>query len=173
VDERTRLFLWVLLASTFFAFLGGLFGAVTGVVTWRDGRAAGTVLGLRVARAFARLAERDLGATTRGALVGGTDGAAFGAVVGALLGFIATRGGQGEWESLRPILIGSLALVSGALLFGIAAIGLTSAGIRVLLGLFAGSMCGALAGFSLGGTDGLLFGTLAGAVAGTLCCLRR
>src|SRR2546428_356494 len=39
VDEGTRLFLWVLLSCLFFAALGGVFGAVTGVLTWRDGRA--------------------------------------------------------------------------------------------------------------------------------------
>ena len=50
MDERTRLFLCVLLSVGFFAVLGGLFGAVAGAFAWRDGRAAGTGLGLAVAR---------------------------------------------------------------------------------------------------------------------------
>ncbi len=52
MDERTRLFVCVLASVGFFAALAGLFGALTGALTWRDGRAAGTMLGLSVARAF-------------------------------------------------------------------------------------------------------------------------
>jgi hypothetical protein len=67
----------------------------------------------------------------------------------------------------------SLALTGAALLFGGAAIGLTFAGVRALVGLFFGAMLGAAVGFSVAGVDGLLFGILGGAVAGTLCCPRR
>jgi hypothetical protein len=171
LDERTRLFLCVLASVGFFAVLAGLFGALTGVITWRGGRAAGTLLGLSVARSFARLSERGLSKAAWGALVGGTDGAVFGAAVGTLVGLIAGWYGRAEWDTLRPVLLASLLLVTAAVLFGLAAIGLTIAGTRAILGLFVGSMAGASEGLLLGGADGLLIGVLAGGIAGTVLFL--
>jgi hypothetical protein len=171
MDERTRLFLCVLANVGFFAVLAGLFGALTGVITWRSGRATGTLLGLSVARAFARLAERDLSKTAWGALVGGSDGIVFGAGIGTLVGLIAGWYGRAEWNTLRPILLASMLLVGAAILFGLAALGLTVAGTRAVLGLFIGSMAGAIEGILIGGADGLVLGVLTGAIAGTLLFL--
>ncbi len=168
MDARTRLFFCVLASIGFFAVLAGLFGALTGVVTWRGGRAAGTLLGFSVARAFARLSADGLSKTAWGALVGGTDGAAFGAGIGTLIGLIAGWYGRAEWETLRPVLLASMLLVVAAVLFGLAAVGLTIAGTRALLGLFIGGMAGALEGLFLAGADGLVIGVLTGSVAGTV-----
>ena len=60
MDERTRLFLWVLASVGSFAVLFAMFGAFVGFVSAREGRAGGTGIGLGVARAFARLTERGL-----------------------------------------------------------------------------------------------------------------
>jgi hypothetical protein len=171
LDERTRLFLCVLASAGFFAVLAGMFGALTGVITWRGGRAAGTLLGLSVARAFARLSVDGLSKTAWGALVGGTDGVVFGAGIGTLIGLIAGWYGRAEWETLRPVLAASMSLVAAAILFGLAAVGLTIAGTRAILGLFVGGMAGALEGIFLGGADGLIIGVLAGGVAGTVLFL--
>jgi hypothetical protein len=171
LDERTRLFLCVLASVGYFAVLAGLFGALTGVITWRGGRAAGTLLGFSVARAFARLSVGGLSKTAWGALVGGTDGVVFGACIGTLVGLIAGWYGRAEWETLRPVVVASMSLVVAAILFGLAAIGLTMAGTRAILGLFVGGMAGALEGAFLGGTDGLIIGVLVGGVAGTVLFL--
>jgi hypothetical protein len=171
LDERTRLFLCVLASVGFFAVLAGLFGALTGIITWRSGRAAGTLLGLSVARAFARLSEHGLSKGAWGALVGGTDGVVFGAGVGTLVGLIAGWSGRAEWDTLRPILVASLLLVAAAILFGLAAFGLTIAGTRAILGLFIGGMAGAMEGFLLGRVDGLVIGLFAGGVVGSVLFL--
>jgi hypothetical protein len=171
VDDRTRLFLCVLASAGFLAVLAGLFGALTGVITWKDERAAGTGLGFSVARAFARLSENGLSPSTYGALVGGADGVLFGALAGTLIGLVAGWYGRGEWETLRPILLGATLLAGGAVLFGLMAFGLAIAGTRCLLGLFVGALAGAFDGFQAGGIAGLLPGLLAGGIAGTLLFL--
>ena len=168
MDERTRLFLYVLAGVGFFAVLGGLFGAVAGALTWRDGRPAGTALGLTVARAFARFSENGLSANKWGDLVGGTDGVVFGAVIGTLVGLIAGWHGSSEWQAMRPLLLGALLLAAGAVLFGLLAVGVALGGGRAVVGLFIGGMGGAASGFALGGIDGLLAGAVAGAFAGTV-----
>jgi hypothetical protein len=171
MDERTRLFLCVLASAGFFSVLGGLFGALAGVVTWRDGRAAGTSLGMSVARAFARVSEQSMSPGTLAAIVGGTDGAIFGAFLGCVFGLVAGWHGQAEWQTLRPILLGSMLLVGAAILFGLMAVGLTAAGTRCLLGLFIGGVAGAFDGFQIGQTDGLILGMFAGGVSGTILFL--
>jgi hypothetical protein len=167
MDERTRLFLCVLASAGFFAALCGLFGAVTGAVAWRAGRPAGTGLGLAVARAFARLAEEPMTPGRCGALVGATDGLVFGALAGTGFGLVAGWRGQAEWQTLGPVALAAILLVAGALLFGGTALALAFGGRRSVLGLFVGSMVGALAGFALAGADGLLAGAVLGVVGGT------
>jgi hypothetical protein len=168
MHEQTRLFLCVLGSVGFFAALCGAFGAVSGSLAWRDGRPAGTAVGLGVARAFARLSREGLAPAARGAIVGGADGVVFGAVLGTLVGLGCGWKGRGEWQALRPILSAALLLAVAAVLFGLAAVGLTLAGVRALLGLFLGGAAGAVGGFALGGLDGLLGGVVGGAAAGTL-----
>jgi hypothetical protein len=168
VDPRTRLFLCVLGSAGFFAVIGGLFGAITGAITWRDGRAAGTVVGFSVARAFARLSENGLTRSMWGVLVGGTDGVIFGQAIGVVLGLIAGWAHPAEWETLRPFLLGSMLLAGAALIFGLMAGGLAVAGSRSLAGLFVGGISGALLGIGLAGVDGLVIGMFAGSVTGTI-----
>src|SRR4051794_17999579 len=92
MDERVRLFAWIAGSGGFFGLLGAGFGAVTGLVYWRSGRAAGTAVGLRVARAFERVEGQELSRSSRGAIVGAVDGFLFMAVLGVLLGTIAGHG---------------------------------------------------------------------------------
>lgn len=164
MDERTVLFLGVLGSVGFFAVVAGLFGALSGALSWRDGRASGTVLGLSVARAFSRAAENKLSTTTLGALVGGTDGCVFGALVGTLVGWCT----RAEWQTLRPIFLTSVLLVVAAILFGLAAVGLRITGTKAIVGLFVGGLAGALEGFHIRALDGLIVGTLLGGVCGAL-----
>jgi hypothetical protein len=171
VDERTRLFLCVLASAGFFSVLAGLFGALVGVVTWRDGRAAGTGLGMSVARAFARVSDQSMPPARLAAIVGGADGAIFGAFLGTLFGLVAGWHGQTEWQTLRPILLASVLLVAAAVLFGLMAFGLTLAGTRCLLGLFIGGVAGAIDGFQIWQVDGLILGMCAGSVFGTILFL--
>ena len=105
LDARTRLFLWVLASETCFGVLFAVFGAITGAMRWREGRPAGTRLGLSVAGAFDRIRGKDHTPTIQGALTGGADGAVFGLVVGTVVGFVVGWRSQTEWELLRPILI--------------------------------------------------------------------
>src|SRR3954471_17290116 len=100
LDARTRLFLWVLATQGCFAVLFALFGANTGALRWREGRPAGTRLGLSVARAFDRIRGMDHTPTVRGALTGGTDGAAFGLVVGTVVGLVVGWRVPAEWQLL-------------------------------------------------------------------------
>jgi hypothetical protein len=165
LTEQTRFFLYLLLSGGFFALLGGVFGAVVGYITWRGGRAAGTVLGLAVARAFARLGDEPMPPTTQGTLAGGVDGGLFGLMVGTVLG-LATGWRGGEWRVLGPIMLAGLGLV--ALALGTLALILAGGGTRAVLGLFVGGAIGAACGYGFGGLDGLFVGTLAGAAAGAV-----
>jgi hypothetical protein len=167
LDERTRFFLWLLLAGGFFALLGGVFGAVTGYATWRDGRAAGTGIGLSVARAFSRLADEPLSRTTQAIVVGGVDGAFFGLLVGLLIG-TATGWRGGDWRLLRPVMVAGVLLVGGAVVLGVMAHVIGGGGRRAVLGLFVGGMLGAGGGFWFARADGLFAGVLLGAAAGVI-----
>jgi hypothetical protein len=167
MDERTRLFLWVLLGGGFFGLLGAAFGGLTGALTWKSGRAAGTALGLAVARAFARAAEKELSPPRKGALVGATDGLAFLGVVGAGLGFFAGARHPAEWESLSPAMTAGALLAVGAAGFGLFAYAVIAGGGRAVAGLFVGGFLGAFLGHGLAGLGGLVAGSLGGAVAGT------
>jgi hypothetical protein len=168
VDERTRLFLWLLFCGGFFALLGGAFGAVTGYATWREGRAAGGFVGLTVARAFARLRDEPLSGSARAALVGAVDGAVFGLLVGVVVGLATGWPAGGEWRRLRPVLLGGVLLAAGALALGSMAVVIGGGGMRSVLGLFAGGVLGAVVGLWLGALDGLFAGLLLGAGAGAL-----
>ena len=173
MDAPTRLFLWVLASDACFAILFGAFGAITGAIRWREGRPAGTRLGLGVARAFDRIRGVEHTPTVQGALAGGADGAFFGLVVGTVVGVFVGWRVPGEWELLRPILLTVGSLAGCALAFGLFAGMMTVLGTRGMFGLFVGSVGGALLGFWLGGVDGLMIGMVGGAVVGPLFSLRR
>lgn len=167
MDERTRFFLYLLLSGGFFALLGGVFGALVGYFTWRGGRAAGTALGLAVARAFSRIGDEPLAPNTQGTLAGGVDGALFGVLVGLVIGVVTGWRG-GEWAGLGPVMLVGVLLVGTALGLGGVALTLTAGGTRAVAGLFAGGMLGAALGFWLGRFDGLFVGVLLGAAAGAV-----
>ena len=158
----------MLASEACFAVLFAAFGAITGAIRWREGRPAGTRLGLSVARAFDRIRGVDHTPTIQGALTGGADGVVFGLVVGTVVGLIVGWRVPAEWELLRPILVTACALTGAALAFGLFAGLMTVLGTRATLGLFVGSVGGALLGFWLGGLDGLMIGAVGGAVVGPL-----
>ncbi len=168
MDAPTRLFLWVLASDACFGILFGAFGALTGAIRWREGRPAGTRLGLAVARAFDRIRGEKHDPTIQGALVGGADGVFFGLVVGTVVGVLVGWRVPAEWELFRPILLTVGCLAGAALAFGLFAGMMTALGTRAMLGLFVGSVGGAMLGFWLGGVDGLMLGMLGGAVVGPL-----
>jgi hypothetical protein len=174
MDQPTQLFLWMLASGGGLAGLGGLCGGLTGAQSWREGRPAGTWLGLKVAQAFARVAERPLSPGWTGALVGTTDGVVFGGVLGLALGFFLVRYGMGEWGFLGQILL-ACAVLAGAGLFMSQLAGLViRLGKRGILGLFLGALAGALVGYALRRADGLYVGLLLGALLGIgLVWLRR
>src|SRR5438552_974629 len=171
MDERTRLFLWVLAGGGSFSFLGASFGALTGAMTWKNGRAGGTALGFAVARAFARAAGAELPPVRKGALVGGTDGLVFLGLIGTVIGFIAGARHPSEWATLRPLLFGATLLVAGAAFFGVLAYAIVAGGVRAIAALFVGAILGALIGHAFGALSGLLIGAISGAVVGTAVAL--
>ena len=156
-----------------FALLFAAFGAITGALRWREGRPAGTRLGLSVARAFDRIRGVDHTATVHGALTGGADGAAFGLVVGTVVGLVVGWRMPAEWELLRPILLAVGALTGSAVALGLFAGMVAAIGTRAVLGLFLGGVGGALLGFRLGGLDGLMLGAIGGAALGAAISPRR
>jgi hypothetical protein len=175
MDEQERVFVWVLCSGAFFALLGGAFGAVAGALSWENGQAAGTRLGLAVARAFAQAAEQDFSPRKKGAIIGGADGFVFLGLAGTAIGAAAALSGRAEAKVLGPVALAAVLLIGGALAFGLLAYGLLHAGTWAVVSLFVGGMLGALLGVSLGDLDGLLIGTVAGVFLGTaamLLCLR-
>ena len=163
----------MLVSVACFTTLFGAFGALTGAIRWREGRPAGTRLGLGVAHAFDRIRGVEHTPTIQGALAGGADGAFFGLVVGTVVGGIVGWRVPAEWELLRPILLTVATLAGCALAFGLFAGMMTVLGTRAMLGLFVGSVGGALLGFWLGGVDGLMIGMIGGAAVGPLFSPRK
>jgi hypothetical protein len=167
MDDRARLFFLVLAGGLGFGVLGAAFGAVTGAVSWKNGRAAGTALGLGVARAFARLSEDEFSPAWKGALVGGTDGLAFLGVVGTAIGYLAGREGVG-WRVLPTAFLAAVLLAAGAIALGLLAYVLLAGGSRAVAGLFVGGALGAVGGLAVARLDGLVVGAVAGAAVGAL-----
>jgi hypothetical protein len=172
MDERHRIAFGLVGGAGFFGLLGACFGAVVGGLTWREGRAAGTGLGLAVARAYDRAARTELPRGLKGMIVGAVDGFTFLGVVGLLLSAVAAVYGRLSWEWLYPIGKLLLGLMFGALFFGALAYGMVRGGFRAVAAVFVGGVLGALAGAGLRGADGMLPGTIAGIVLGTAAALR-
>lgn len=170
MDERLRVFAMVLGSGGFCAVLGGLFGAVTGATYWGSGRAAGTVFGLRVARALA--GGQELPRKTYGAIVGAIDGFLFLGLLGSLAGAFLAHARHGEGEYLAPAAAGLAFLVALAVLFGALAYAVVRAGVYAIVGLFAGGLTGGLLGAWAAAWVGTYsagrFGWLVGAVLGVL-----
>jgi hypothetical protein len=170
MDDRLRVFAVVLGSGGFCAVLGGLFGALTGATYWGSGKAAGTVVGLTVARALA--GGRELSRKAHGAIVGAIDGIVFLGVVGSLAGAFLAHGRHDEGEFLGPAAAGLAFLVALAALFGTLAYAAVRAGVYAVVGIFAGGLTGGLLGAWAAAWVGTyragLFGWLIGAVAGVL-----
>jgi hypothetical protein len=166
-DQQT-LFLWILASGGFGAVLGGGFGAAVGAITWLNGRPAGTFLGLGMARAFERAAERELTPGKKGALIGGTDGAVFLGVIGVVVGAMVAWRNPAAGEVLGPTAGALILLVVGGTLFGLLAYALVRTGLRAVMPLFSGAMLGAAIGLLLGRANGLFPGLVVGLTAGTL-----
>jgi hypothetical protein len=168
VDERLRLSLWLVGGAGFGAFVGGVFGAVSGALHARGGYWAGTRLGRAVADAFTRTAERELSHVQQGTIAGAADGILFlgslGIVAGFVLGTNARNGEQVFWV----ITLGSLFLVGGAVFFGGLAYALTNRDTWTFASVLGGGLLGAfLAALTLG-ADRLILGVVPGLFAGLL-----
>ncbi len=170
MDDRLRVFALVLGCGGFCALLGGVFGAITGATYWGSGKAAGTAVGLRVARAFA--GGQELSRKAHGALVGAIDGLVFLGVVGVLTGAFLAHARQDEGEWLAPAAVGLAFLVALAVLFGALAYAVVRAGVYAIVGLFVGGLTGGVLGAWVAGIIGTYsagrFGWLIGAALGVL-----
>jgi hypothetical protein len=170
MDEGLWTFALTLGCGAFGALLGAAFGATAGAVYWREGRAAGTALGLRVARAFERVAGRELSPGGRGALVGATDGFVFLGVAGVALGAVVARSG-GAGDVLAPVALGAALLAATAAALGLLAYGLGRAGVWALAAACLGAAVGGAAGKLLAGWSGLFAGCVGGFLLGNVAVL--
>jgi len=166
MDEKLRVFFWILGGAGFFALLGAGFGALTGAVTRLNGRAAGSVIGGAVAEGLARMSNRKFSDVTLGVLIGAVDGAFFLAILGGLAGAGAGYHGAVEPQLVVAVCCGAVLLAVGAASFGLLAYGLARAGVWALGGVFSGAILGAILGARLGNSDTLLYGTAVGALLG-------
>jgi hypothetical protein len=170
MDDRLRICLWMVGGGGLGAALGGVFGAVAAAQLYaRCREVAGTQLARRVVESFLRSGEHPPSRLGLATLVGAADGFFFlgslGLVGGALLG----TSGRAADEFLVPIVLGSVLLVGGAILFGVLAYALThhaAALVYAAAGAGSGSFLAALllgADYSLVGlVPGLCLGLLLG-----------
>jgi hypothetical protein len=172
VDEQLLTFGRVLACGGFFALVGAAFGGLVGHLAWMRGRPAGSVPGLTVARAMARITGREGSPGATGAVVGAVDGFLFLGLSGVALGLLAAKGHFG-WAVLSRLAFGFLVLTGGAVFFGGLAVGITYAGVRSIAGVFAAGMVGAAGGGIIGRGDGIVAGAVGGMLAGTLLGLFR
>jgi hypothetical protein len=171
MDERLRIFLWMVSGGGLGAVLGGAFGGLTGVLYAQSGGAAGTALGRRVADAFARAGERELSPVRRAAIVGTADGFLFLGVVGIVAGVLVATVGHADPRWLGTAALGSTLLVGSAAFFGVLAYGITRCGVWAVMYASAGGLFGAiLASFAMG-VDNCLFGAIPGLFAGLMLAL--
>lgn len=170
MDERLRLFLWILGCGGTFGLLGSAFGSLAGFLAWRSGRVAGTALGMSVARAFARVARREYSPGQQGAIVGAVDGLLFLGVLGGLFGLWGAFRGDTPWKTLAPAAAFAV-LMAGAVFFGVLAYGAIRVRGWALAAQVAGCVVGALIGEDLGGLTGMLCGAGVGGIAAGLLVL--
>jgi hypothetical protein len=125
MDERLRICLWMVGGGAVGLVLGGVFGGLTGALFAQSGHTAGTGLARRIADSFARTAEHELSPLRRAVLIGATDGILFLGILGLIAGVLLGMSGRSADELLLPALVGSVALVGGAIIFGMLAYVLT------------------------------------------------
>jgi hypothetical protein len=175
VDPKAQAFLWILGSAGFFAALGAVFGAVTGALYWKSGRASGTALGLGVAERFERAARRRPSPARKGALVGAVDGFFFLGVLGVLVGAVAAYHVQPPAGLLWPLARAGLYLGGAAVGFGVLAAVFVRNGVWAVAPACAAGLLGAFAGHRLAGETGLMLGAVLGLVGGAVAAsaLRR
>jgi hypothetical protein len=173
MEERQTLFLWALVSGGFGAALGTAFGATVGAITWRDGRVAGTFIGFGLARAYERAVRCELAAATKGAVVGGTDGAVFLGTVGILVGALVAWRVPRAADVLVPTAVVMVLLLALGSLFGSIAFALVRTGTRAVVPIFFAAMFGAGIGVYCGRLNGLFIGLVLGLVAGTAVAVLR
>jgi len=173
MDDRLTIAAWTLAGAGLFALLGAAFGAVAGALAWAHGKAAGGYVGRAFAEALDRVRDEPLSPTAKGAVIGGTDGAAFLAVVGGILGAVLGYRGDVPPQVGAYVVLAGVALALAAGLFGLTAYGLLRAGVWALGAILAGAIAGALLGGRLAGRDGILYGILVGGLVGALPAVFR
>jgi hypothetical protein len=171
MDERFANLVWILGFGGGCALLGALFGAVSAAIHWGRGNATGTIIGLEVARAFERGARNEFSPRVKGAIVGGVDGLVFLGVVGTVVSTIIVWSGPGREKVLGPAMLALVLLMALAVFFGLLAYGIFHAGVRAVVGVFAGGVLGGGVGFFLGGHSGVMCGCIAGITVGNLTAL--
>jgi hypothetical protein len=167
MDNRFSVFLWTLGGGLAFALLGGLFGGLSGWLSWRNGNASGSGLGRRVSDALAHLFAEGPTDGQKAALTGAADGALFLGILGILLGLWASqRETPADW--VLPGILLLVLLGGGAALFGMLAYGLIGARAPALVGVFFGGMGGALLTARYVGVAHIVPGAVAGIFLGAL-----
>ena len=170
MDDRLRVFLWILGCGGTFGLLGGAFGSLAGFLAWKSGRVAGTSLGLRVARTFARAAQREYSPGRQGAIVGAVDGLLFLGVLGGLFGLWGASRGDTPWRILAPAAVFAV-LMAAAVFFGVLAYGAIRVRGWALAAQVGGCVIGALIGDDLAELPGMLCGAVVGGIAAGLLVL--
>jgi hypothetical protein len=173
MGEQQTLFVCALASGGFGAAVGTAFGATVGAITWSDGRVAGTFIGFGLARAYERAARHELTPTTKGAVVGGTDGAVFLGAVGILVGALVAWRMPSAGDVLVPTAVGMVLLLSLGSLFGFMAFALVRTGARAVAPLFFGAMLGAAIGVFWWRLNGLFVGLVLGLFGGTALAFLR
>jgi hypothetical protein len=166
VDDRVTLILWTAGGAIFLGLVGGLFGALAGLLARTSGNAPGGWIGPRVLNAVERMLQADLTPAQAGALVGGCDGASFLGAVGCLLGLAA---GSSEWfphDALFAVFAAIAGLALLAIHFGLLAYGFLRAGIRTVGGASLGAVAGVFLGAWLIPGPGIFIGGEVGALGG-------
>jgi hypothetical protein len=173
VDDRLRAFWQVFASGAFFGVLGAAFGALVGHLSWTRGRPAGSAAGLAVARALARVSEREATPGRSGLVVGAVDGFLFLGLLGTVFGLLITARGSADWAVLSRPAVGALLLTGGAVFFGGLALAIIHAGGKAVIGVFAGGMVGAVSGAFFARADGIIIGAVGGVLAGTVLGVAR
>src|SRR6266852_4670532 len=101
MDERMRIFFCVLAGAAGLGAVGAAFGALARVVFLASGKAAGSRIGAAAVRILANVFGMELSETARSAVSGGTDGACFLGLLGAVAGAVVGYRGPSE----TPILL--------------------------------------------------------------------
>lgn len=159
---------WTVGGAASFSLIGGLFGALAGGLSWRNGNATGSFIGTRLARAIQRVVERDLTPTQKGIIVGAADGAVFLGIVGILVGLIAHFSGEEPSRWLWPTFLLVMALLSGAVLFGLLAYGILHLKVHSIFTISVGGLIGGSITALNMGAEHIVPGAVAGMIVGSL-----